>query len=135
MPYTTDGHWFGPGEPTQPGPRLVARCGGPGLCPRCALEAAEVETQAEVAEVSAPASVPAAVDFADVTAALQSLGIPTDDLLRAVLTPGQLEVTYVRRDEQGRKFTVGQDLATITAMVRVTHTQALLVLDLSTQEA
>lgn len=40
MPYTHHGHWYGPGEPTQPGPQLVARCGGPGLCPGCSREAA-----------------------------------------------------------------------------------------------
>jgi len=39
--YTFDGHWVGPGKPTQPPPRLVARCGGPGLCSRCALEAGQ----------------------------------------------------------------------------------------------
>lgn len=39
MPYTQHGHWYGPGEPTQPGPALVARCGGPGLCEACAVQA------------------------------------------------------------------------------------------------
>jgi len=41
MPYTSHGHWFGPDAPTAEDvqPRLVARCGGPGLCPECALEA------------------------------------------------------------------------------------------------
>lgn len=39
MPYTEHGHWYGGGEPTQPGPRLVARCGGPGMCEECARQA------------------------------------------------------------------------------------------------
>lgn len=40
MPYTTHGHWVGDGPPTEPGPELVARCGGPGLCPVCNQDAA-----------------------------------------------------------------------------------------------
>jgi hypothetical protein len=41
MPYTSHGHWFGADAPTAEDvqPRLVARCGGPGLCPECAREA------------------------------------------------------------------------------------------------
>jgi ferredoxin len=39
MPYTTHGHWYGPGEPTQPGPRLVAKCGGPAICYDCSVQA------------------------------------------------------------------------------------------------
>ena len=39
MPYTRHGYWFGPGEPTEPGPRLVAKCGGPGMCGVCSREA------------------------------------------------------------------------------------------------
>ncbi len=40
MPYTTHGHWAGDGPPTEPPPGLVAKCGGPGLCPQCNQEAA-----------------------------------------------------------------------------------------------
>lgn len=40
MPYTTHGHWVGEGPPTEPGPELIAKCGGPGLCPQCNQEAA-----------------------------------------------------------------------------------------------
>lgn len=43
MPYISHGHWVGPGEPTQPEPPR-ARCGGPGLCPVCAREAAMINT-------------------------------------------------------------------------------------------
>lgn len=41
MPYTSHGHWVGETEPSAADvqPRLVARCGGPGLCPECAREA------------------------------------------------------------------------------------------------
>lgn len=39
MPYTSHGHWFGPGEPAEPRPQLVARCGGPALCSECWDEA------------------------------------------------------------------------------------------------
>lgn len=41
MPYTSHGHWFGADAPTAEDvqPRLVARCGGPALCPECAREA------------------------------------------------------------------------------------------------
>ncbi|MEV8439170.1 hypothetical protein AB0425_17485 [Actinosynnema sp. NPDC051121] len=40
MPYTRHGHWFGEGEPTEPKPKLVARCGGPSICSNCAQDAA-----------------------------------------------------------------------------------------------
>jgi hypothetical protein len=41
MPYTSHGHWVGPTEPCAADvpPGLVARCGGPALCPPCAREA------------------------------------------------------------------------------------------------
>jgi hypothetical protein len=41
MPYTSHGHWFGADAPTAEDvqPRLVARCGGPAVCPPCAREA------------------------------------------------------------------------------------------------
>lgn len=39
MPYTTHGHWYGPGEPTQPGPRARANCFGLGGCPECLAQA------------------------------------------------------------------------------------------------
>ncbi|MUN41462.1 hypothetical protein [Actinomadura litoris] len=39
MPYTTHGHWYGPGEPAKPGPRLVAKCNGLGGCAACREEA------------------------------------------------------------------------------------------------
>lgn len=39
MPYTTHGHWYGDGEPTEPGPQLVARCGGPAICYDCSVQA------------------------------------------------------------------------------------------------
>lgn len=39
MPYTSHGHWFGPGEPTLPAPDARARCGGPGMCRVCSKEA------------------------------------------------------------------------------------------------
>lgn len=48
MPYTSHGHWVGPGEPSQPGPRLVARCGGPGLCAPCSVEAAAFSPQPDL---------------------------------------------------------------------------------------
>lgn len=39
MPYTKHGYWYGEGEPTQPGPALVAKCGGPAVCTGCATDA------------------------------------------------------------------------------------------------
>jgi hypothetical protein len=39
MPYTTHGHWYGPGDPTKPGPRLIAKCFGLGGCLECRTEA------------------------------------------------------------------------------------------------
>ncbi len=39
MPYTRHGHWYGQDDPDRPFPGLVARCGGPGLCPKCAVDA------------------------------------------------------------------------------------------------
>lgn len=42
MPYTTHGHWFGPGAPFPRWPHAVAKCGGPGLCADCRGEAAPV---------------------------------------------------------------------------------------------
>jgi hypothetical protein len=39
MPYTTHGHWYGPDEPTQPGPRLRAKCFGMEGCSACRAEA------------------------------------------------------------------------------------------------
>ncbi|MFB9687693.1 hypothetical protein [Amycolatopsis plumensis] len=44
MPYTSHGHWFGADAPTAEDvqPRLVARCGGPAMCPICAHDAAPV---------------------------------------------------------------------------------------------
>lgn len=38
MPYTRHGHWYGADDPTTP-PDEVARCGGPAVCPDCALDA------------------------------------------------------------------------------------------------
>lgn len=38
MPYTRHGYWYGSDDPHTP-PDLVARCGGPTLCPDCALDA------------------------------------------------------------------------------------------------
>jgi hypothetical protein len=45
MPYTTHGHWYGPGHPAGPGPAAVARCGGPGICPQCSQEASRQSTE------------------------------------------------------------------------------------------
>lgn len=39
MPYTTHGWWYGPGEPTQPGPPLIAKCGGTAICRACREQA------------------------------------------------------------------------------------------------
>ncbi|SEN88388.1 hypothetical protein SAMN05660976_08534 [Nonomuraea pusilla] len=47
MPYTSHGHWYGPGEPAQPEPTLKARCGGPALCPVCMREAASPDSSTE----------------------------------------------------------------------------------------
>jgi hypothetical protein len=40
MPYTSHGHAYGTVDANEPRPTLVARCGGPGLCTSCSLEAA-----------------------------------------------------------------------------------------------
>ncbi|WP_242892560.1 hypothetical protein [Actinomadura litoris] len=39
MPYTDHGHWYGPGEPTKPGPRLIAKCFGLNGCAACRADA------------------------------------------------------------------------------------------------
>lgn len=39
MPYTSHGHWYGPGDPTEPRPDATARCGGPAICRECSEEA------------------------------------------------------------------------------------------------
>lgn len=39
MPWTTHGRWYGPGLPTEPGPDLIAKCFGPGLCGPCSADA------------------------------------------------------------------------------------------------
>lgn len=39
MPYTSHGHWYGPGEPTQPGPRLIAKCFQLDGCATCRQDA------------------------------------------------------------------------------------------------
>jgi len=44
MPYTSHGHWHGPGEPTLPAPEYKARCGGPVMCRVCMQEADPVPT-------------------------------------------------------------------------------------------
>ena len=43
MSYTSHGYWVGPGEPTEPRPQLIARCGGPGMCAQCAREALQAD--------------------------------------------------------------------------------------------
>jgi hypothetical protein len=47
MPYTRHGHWYGADDPTTP-PDEVAQCGGPALCPDCALDAHRGEEGAPV---------------------------------------------------------------------------------------
>jgi hypothetical protein len=47
MPYTRHGHWYGADDPTTP-PDAVARCGGPAVCPDCALDAHRGEEGAPV---------------------------------------------------------------------------------------
>jgi hypothetical protein len=42
MPYTSHGHWFGEGEPTEPAPPQVS-CGYPYYCLRCLREVYELE--------------------------------------------------------------------------------------------
>lgn len=60
MPYTIHGWWHGPGQPTTPGPRIIAKCGGPGpLCAVCSKEAADYATA--VADLSAAGGVSEAV--------------------------------------------------------------------------
>ncbi|MFC3986482.1 hypothetical protein [Streptosporangium jomthongense] len=39
MPYTSHGHWYGPGKPTLPAPAQRARCGGLSMCRICIKEA------------------------------------------------------------------------------------------------
>ena len=38
--WSTDGYWIGEGAPVGEQPDLVSRCGGPGVCKRCAMEQA-----------------------------------------------------------------------------------------------
>lgn len=42
MAWTSHGYWVGRGDPEWPAPPRLA-CGGPHLCPGCALEAARIE--------------------------------------------------------------------------------------------
>lgn len=56
MPYTSHGHWYGPGTPTPPAPQSRARCGGTRMCPVCSREAGPIsrpkaETPAEAARI------------------------------------------------------------------------------------
>jgi hypothetical protein len=51
LPYTTHGWWFGHGAPTEPGPRLIAKCGGPHVCPDCAVEAHRAESETPVTDI------------------------------------------------------------------------------------
>ncbi|SET49616.1 hypothetical protein [Nonomuraea wenchangensis] len=46
MPYTSHGHAYGVIDTDQPRPTLVARCGGPRLCKKCATEAAATPSEA-----------------------------------------------------------------------------------------
>lgn len=51
MPYTRHGHWYGAVEPTAL-PDMVARCGGPAICPDCARDAHRGEEGAPVHPVT-----------------------------------------------------------------------------------
>jgi hypothetical protein len=46
MPYTSHGHAYGVIDTDQPRPTHIARCGGPGLCKKCAVEAAATPSEA-----------------------------------------------------------------------------------------
>lgn len=39
MPYTSHGHWYGPGEPTRPGPSLISECLHLDGCATCRQDA------------------------------------------------------------------------------------------------
>lgn len=43
MPYTTHGHRYGPPNPGEQLPQLIARCGGPGICVKCSTEATQFQ--------------------------------------------------------------------------------------------
>lgn len=54
MSWTSHGHWYGEGDPpAQGGPDLVARCGGPAICPKCAVEAGAAPSGRHPAAVAA----------------------------------------------------------------------------------
>lgn len=53
MPYTHHGHYVEHG-PLKVKPQLVARCGGPGLCPVCAVDAGGVAAKAQPAPAGQP---------------------------------------------------------------------------------
>ncbi|AOE44349.1 hypothetical protein SEA_EYRE_70 [Gordonia phage Eyre] len=47
-------------------------------------------------------AIPESLEVDDVTAALRSLGIPTDErLVEAKFTPGSVELTFLRTDGEG----------------------------------
>lgn len=96
MPYTGHGHWYGPGEPAQPGPRLVARCGGPGLCPDCAKEA----TVAATTEVTAPDPVVVTIDV-DTSGFVSAVNRLKDAMIRA--DERRIIVEQLRRAAKGRR--------------------------------
>ena len=134
MPYTEHGYWVGPGEPgaDDTAPPLRARCGGPGLCGECSVEAVAAGHQAdphpssaaERAEISAEEvtlTLPTAIPVNEVKRAFASIGIDTGNLLRAVVLPARIELTYVRVDAAGRKLRAGDEVATVAVSVHIEH--------------
>jgi hypothetical protein len=43
MPYTSHGHPYGVVDTDEPKPVVVARCGGPGLCQLCSVQAGQLK--------------------------------------------------------------------------------------------
>jgi hypothetical protein len=52
--------------------------------------------------------------------AFDLLGLPWDDVLEVVITPGQLTIKSARTDDQGRMHAAGVDLSTVTVTIGIT---------------
>lgn len=67
--------------------------------------------------------VPATVDYEGLRDAFASIGIWTEDLMRAVILPNRVELTYARTGHDGRKIRAGDEIATVTVTIGVRYSK------------